>query len=342
LVHLYTLIVRPDNSVEILIDGNVVKQANLLTDFKPPVNPTRLIDDPDDKKPEDWVDDEEIDDPDAEKPEEWDDTQPEFLKDPTRFDPPPGWLVNEPKLIHDPDAVKPEEWVDSIHGEWEAPLVLNPLCENAPGCGPYEPPLLKNPDYKGRWKPPKIRNPAYKGPFRPRQIQNPNYYEDRHPHNFEPLIGAGFELWMVSRNVAYGNVYIGNDEAAAKKWNKAHFIPKLKLQHKAKTKLDPTPDTAHRPFEGPGFSDGLKEFGDAMSKAWKHLFEENQVATLGLTLLILIGPIGICCCVCGKKAPPPRTRKRKVIHKKSTKKDSDEKPRRRRSSKREASDDDDE
>jgi hypothetical protein len=118
--------------------------------------------------------------------------------------------------------------------------------------------------------------------------------------------------------------------------------PEAQAPAQARTKLDPTPDTTHRPFEGPGFSDGLKEFGDAMSKAWKHLFEENQVATLGLTLLILIGPIGICCCVCGKKAPPPRTRKLRVIHKKSTKKDSDEKPRKRKSSKRKESDDDDE
>jgi len=48
--HLYTLIVRPDNSFEILIDAESVKQGNLLTDFAPSVNPPKEIDDPTDKK----------------------------------------------------------------------------------------------------------------------------------------------------------------------------------------------------------------------------------------------------------------------------------------------------
>jgi hypothetical protein len=38
-----------------------------LTDFNPPVNPPKEIDDPEDKKPEDWVDAKRIPDPDATK-----------------------------------------------------------------------------------------------------------------------------------------------------------------------------------------------------------------------------------------------------------------------------------
>jgi hypothetical protein len=33
-----------------------VKSGSLLENFKPPVNPPKMIDDPEDKKPADWVD----------------------------------------------------------------------------------------------------------------------------------------------------------------------------------------------------------------------------------------------------------------------------------------------
>ena len=57
--HLYTAIVHANNSVAILIDGKVVKSASLLSseDFAPPVNPPKMIDDPEDLKPDDWIDD---------------------------------------------------------------------------------------------------------------------------------------------------------------------------------------------------------------------------------------------------------------------------------------------
>jgi len=54
--HLYTLIVRPDNSFEVLIDNERAVAGNLLEDFQPPVNPPKEIDDPTDHKPSDWVD----------------------------------------------------------------------------------------------------------------------------------------------------------------------------------------------------------------------------------------------------------------------------------------------
>ena len=41
--------------------------GSLLEDFTPAVNPEKEIDDPDDKKPEDWVDTKRIPDPDAKK-----------------------------------------------------------------------------------------------------------------------------------------------------------------------------------------------------------------------------------------------------------------------------------
>jgi len=48
---LYTLIVKPDNSFEIKIDGESSRNGTLHEDFSPSVNPDEEIDDPEDKKP---------------------------------------------------------------------------------------------------------------------------------------------------------------------------------------------------------------------------------------------------------------------------------------------------
>lgn len=36
------------------------------------------------------------------------------------------------------DAEKPEEWDDEEDGDWIAPTVANPVCSDAPGCGPWK------------------------------------------------------------------------------------------------------------------------------------------------------------------------------------------------------------
>lgn len=96
---LYTLIVNPDNSFEVWVNGELKTEGNLLEDMKPSVNPPKEIDDPNDKKPSDvsykkayiqWVDEEMMDDPDAVKPDDWDE--------------------DAPKLIPDESAEKPEDW----------------------------------------------------------------------------------------------------------------------------------------------------------------------------------------------------------------------------------------
>ena len=65
-----------------------------------------------------------------------------------------------------------------MDGEWEAPLVENPRCNEAPGCGPWSTPLIDNPAYKGIWRPPLIENPLYKGILKPRKIKNLEYFEE--------------------------------------------------------------------------------------------------------------------------------------------------------------------
>ena len=72
--HLYTLIVRPDNTYEVKIDNEKVESGKLEDDWdflKP-----KEIPDPEAKKPEDWDDRKQIDDPEDTKPEVQDFSMP--------------------------------------------------------------------------------------------------------------------------------------------------------------------------------------------------------------------------------------------------------------------------
>jgi calreticulin len=132
--HVYTLIVNPDETYEIRVDGEK-KDSGKLKDawaFEKP----KKIKDPKASKPTDWVDTEMMDDPEDKKPADWD---------------------SEPEKITDPDAVKPEDWDDDDDGEWEAPLIDNPKYK-----GEWKPKQVKNPAYKGPWVHPEIDNPDYK------------------------------------------------------------------------------------------------------------------------------------------------------------------------------------
>ena len=93
-----------------------------------------------------------------------DESQPEKIEDEDAVKP-EGWLEDEPELIPDPDAEKPSDWDEDMDGEWEAPMISNPACEEAAaGCGEWKRPMIKNPKYKGKWKAPMIDNPDYQVP----------------------------------------------------------------------------------------------------------------------------------------------------------------------------------
>ncbi|KAG2463495.1 calreticulin [Polypterus senegalus] len=130
--HLYTLIVRPDNTYEVKIDNKKVESGSLEEDwdFLPP----KKIKDPEAKKPDDWDEKEKIDDPEDKKPEDWD----------------------KPEHIPDPDAKKPDDWDDEMDGEWEPPMISNPDYK-----GEWKPRQIDNPNYKGKWIHPEIDNPEY-------------------------------------------------------------------------------------------------------------------------------------------------------------------------------------
>merc|ERR1711998_248605 len=133
LSHLYTLIVKPDNTYEVQIDMNKVDSGSLSDgwDFLEP----KQIRDPEEKKPADWVDEAEIDDPEDKKPEGHDDI---------------------PAKIADPKAKKPDDWDDESDGAWEAPQIDNPEYKGA-----WKAKRIKNPAYKGVWEAKLIDNPKY-------------------------------------------------------------------------------------------------------------------------------------------------------------------------------------
>ncbi|KAF2836564.1 Calreticulin-domain-containing protein [Patellaria atrata CBS 101060] len=226
LTGLYTLIVNPDQTYEIKLDGERSKNGSLFEDFNPAVNPDKEINDPKDTKPEDWVDDAKIPDPEATKPEDWDEDAPYEIVD-EEATKPDDWLENEPTMIPDPEAEKPEDWDDEEDGDWVPPQVANPKCDDVSGCGPWEKPTKKNPDYKGKWSAPYIDNPAYKGEWAPRKIPNPDYYEDKAPANFEPMGAIGFELWTMQSDILFDNIYIGHSVEDALKLQKETFDKKI-------------------------------------------------------------------------------------------------------------------
>jgi calnexin len=212
--HLYTLIVRPDNTFEIYVDQNLINSGSLLTDMSPPVNPPKEVSDPDDKKPKDWDEREKIADPDAVKPEDWNENELEMIED-EEASKPDGWLDDEPELIPDPSGEKPSDWDEDMDGEWEPPMINNPKCEGGPGCGEWKRPQIKNPKYKGKWYAPTIDNPNYKGKWSPRIIPNPNFFEDLEPYKMTTIGAIGLELWSMSDNILFDNFLVTDDKATA-------------------------------------------------------------------------------------------------------------------------------
>ena len=210
--HMYTLLVNTkEHTYEVKIDGKVEKEGSIFEDFEPPFKPPKMIDDPEDSKPEDWVDEKQIPDPNAKKPDDWDEDAPMEILD-EEATKPEGWLDDEPEEIEDPEAEEPEDWDEEEDGEYEAPLVPNPRCEEAPGCGEWEQPMKENPDYKGPWSAPMIDNVLYKGEWAPKQIENPKYYEDSTPfENVGKISAVALEIWTMSDGLTLDNILISKD-----------------------------------------------------------------------------------------------------------------------------------
>ncbi|KAJ9482403.1 hypothetical protein VN97_g11019 [Penicillium thymicola] len=238
---LYTLIVNPDQTFEILVNGDSAKKGSLLEDFNPPVNPEKEIDDPKDSKPADWVDEVQIADPEATKPADWNEEAPFEILDEEATQP-ADWLEDEAESIPDPEAEKPEDWDDEEDGDWLAPTVPNPKCADVSGCGTWTRPLIKNPEYKGKWEAPLIDNPAYKGVWAPRKIKNPAFFEDKTPSNLEPMGAIGFEIWTMQNDILFDNVYIGHSVEDAEKLRQETFDVKFPIEEAEEEATKPKPE----------------------------------------------------------------------------------------------------
>jgi calnexin len=111
--------------------------------------------------------------------------------------------------------VKPADWDPEIDGEWEAPLIANPICSKVSGCGPWKAPLVDNPKYKGKWKPSLIANPNFKGKWSARKIPNPEFFEDPFPWKMASVDAVAFELWTISNQIAFDNILVADNVDAA-------------------------------------------------------------------------------------------------------------------------------
>jgi len=184
--HLYTLVLRPDNTFEVFVDNKSVRAGKLDDEFD--FLPAKEIKDPDQSKPDDWVDEKKIADPEDKKPDGYDDI---------------------PMEIPDPDASKPDDWDDEDDGEWEAPMIDNPDYN-----GPWSPKMIDNPDYKGAWEHPMIANPEYE------------YDDNMYAVCKDGCTHVGFELWQVKSGTIFDDIIVTDSLEEAQKFAEETFFKK--------------------------------------------------------------------------------------------------------------------
>merc|ERR1719247_1087497 len=196
LTHIYTLVVKPDNTFAVSIDGTEVESGKLAEgwSFLEP----KEIDDPEDKKPADWVDEAEIDDPEDKKPEGYDEIAAK---------------------IADPKATKPDDWDDESDGTWEAPQIDNPA-------------------YKGAWKAKRIKNPAYKGVWEAKLIDNPKYAPDDKLYSYKSFNAVGIDVWQVKSGTIFDNILVTDDVEYAKAHGEKTWKAGKDAEKAAKDKAD--------------------------------------------------------------------------------------------------------
>lgn len=131
---MYTLLLKPGNDYEVLVDAVSKHNGTLYDDFD--LLPARKV--KDDK---------------AVKPESWD----ERATLPDETDVKPDGYDDIPAKIVDDKATKPDDWDEEDDGAWEAPLVPNPAYK-----GPWVQKSVPNPAYSGVWSAPEIDNPEFK------------------------------------------------------------------------------------------------------------------------------------------------------------------------------------
>lgn len=297
-VHLYTLVIRPDDTYAIKIDDEVEKEGKLAEDFSPSILPPAEIDDSSDRKPADWVDTAEIADPAASKPEGWDENAPMSIPDDDAVKP-EGWLDDEPEFVPDPTAVKPEGWDEEEDGEWVAPTIANPKCEaDGPGCGVWTRPTKRNPAYKGKWKAPMIPNPAYIGEWKPRKIQNPSFFTDDALHRLggQAIGGVGVEVWTMNGGMLFDNFLVARNEDSASSFAQGTWRPKFDAQVAAAAKADDEEARARR--ETAAAEGGVLEKIAYYSAEAVDMARENPTAAIATLVVTIVSLSFMCFSMC--------------------------------------------
>ncbi|KAG5220329.1 coq1 hexaprenyl diphosphate synthase [Salix suchowensis] len=80
-------------------------------------------------------------------------------------------------------------------------------------------PFKANPDYKGKWYAPLIDNPAYKGEWAPRRSPTLPTLRISRPSRG----GVGIELWTMTEDILFDNIYVGHSVDDAKALAAATF-----------------------------------------------------------------------------------------------------------------------
>merc|ERR1711997_399828 len=122
--HVYRLVVKPDATVRVEVDEEKLYEGSLKEDWE--LLAAKEINDPDDSKPSDWVDDSMMDDPEDSKPDDWDDEEDGEWEAPMKDNPAykGDWHI---KRISNP----------AYKGVWEAKKIANPEYVDDDTLGQY-------------------------------------------------------------------------------------------------------------------------------------------------------------------------------------------------------------
>lgn len=242
LTHVYTLIVQPNNTYEILVDNEVRSSGDLEDhwDFLPP----KTVKDPEAKKPEDWDDRARIPDESDVKPDGWDEI---------------------PETIPDSEATKPLDWDDEDDGEWEPPTVPNPEFK-----GEWRQKMVENPAYKGVWSAPEIPNPEYV----PEDAEKLYVRED--------LRYVGFELWQVKSGSIFDNILVTDDAEYARAFAERTWGASKdgeRAAHEAAKKKQKEDDEAEaKRLEAEAETENRDSSDDSLSGDYEDSTEDSSIA----------------------------------------------------------------
>ncbi|KAJ1976685.1 hypothetical protein H4R34_003884 [Dimargaris verticillata] len=174
LTHVYTLVIKPNRTYRILLDGAEKASGHIEDDWD--ILAPRTMADPNAIQPDDWEDRYTIPDPEYVQPVDYN----------------PG-----PETIPDPSAKQPDNWDESIQGPWSAPSVPNPDYK------PWKPRMIANPNFQGPWTPPIIANPDY--------IDDPDAFMYRVSHVgfdlWQVTAGVIFDNILVTDDSAYAQEF---------------------------------------------------------------------------------------------------------------------------------------